>query len=53
MNRLATASVFNGRELGDSWRVCVGGAVKEGSEFEGENPVTGVPSERRSLPMGF
>ena len=45
-------SVVKGRELGDAERIRAGLAGAGGSEVEDEERDIGVPSERRSLPIG-
>ena len=50
MKRLATVSVVNGRELGDAERIREG--LAGGRDVEDEERDIGVPSERRSLPIG-
>lgn len=52
MKRLATVSVVKGRELGEAERIRAGLAGAGGKELVEEERDIGVPSERRSLPIG-
>jgi hypothetical protein len=53
MNRRATASVVNGRERGEEERICEGLDGTGGRLLADEERGVGVPSGRRSLPIGF